>query len=296
MQLMGGNLRSLLMVLLVLQAGAKKPQHKKCALCEFLSLRLASRVLEEAAKDTKFEMGWRLRPDGTRSYKEVLWAHSELGFGAEVEASCERGSTSPLAELVQLQLGEELSLREPADAAEAQEKLGQGANTLELYSSQCIEFIFSHEDALDPLRNWRGGGGTSLRQRGALAADTIALLKAVCGKAGAGVCPSGRWVRWYGEGATQPKLLPLPQLEQIPTADQGAAARNRGTTANGAAGQTKWTDYFPGLVMILGLSSIFAYRALRQEAKEEEELLALRRQSMAAQLRARRLQAMGEVS
>ena len=62
---------------------------RRCAVCAFLVEHLRDRAEEAAAAGTSYEMGWRLKPDGTRVEKRVPWAESELGFGAAVEAACE---------------------------------------------------------------------------------------------------------------------------------------------------------------------------------------------------------------
>jgi hypothetical protein len=94
----------------------KKHQHEKCAICEFVVLHLADRTGQNTAEGKTFEMGWRLLPDGTREQKDVPWAHSELGFGAEIEQTCKNievfgNYLGPLAALVQFDADGEIVLR-----------------------------------------------------------------------------------------------------------------------------------------------------------------------------------------
>eukprot|EP01043_Picozoa_sp_COSAG02_P084275 COSAG02_NODE_22135_length_762_cov_1.134238_3_plen_95_part_01 len=92
---------------------------------------------------TSYEMGWRLKDDGTRVAKRVAWADSELGFGAAVESACAVGSDdsnsgseiAPLQGLVQVALGEEVRLRVPKDDAEQEHTLRE--DPLELYRGSC---------------------------------------------------------------------------------------------------------------------------------------------------------------
>lgn len=98
-------MRLLVLVALVLAlapdlagAGTKKKKKqsssaaRKCAVCDWMVGHLQQRAEEEEAKGTSFEMGWRLKDDGTRVAKRVSWAQSELGFGAAVEAACAGGA------------------------------------------------------------------------------------------------------------------------------------------------------------------------------------------------------------
>ena len=268
----------------------KKPQHKKCALCELLALRLASRTRTETHAGTTFEMGWRLKPDGTRDFKQVPWAHSELGFGAEVENSCKGGSGSLLSGLVQLQLpgSPELQLREPASASEAREALR--GDTLGLYSTQCIEFVFAFEETLDPLRSWHGEvPELSLRQQ-PLDQQTVAMLRAVCGKQGAHVCPADRWTRWYAEDATRPQVIQLPPDEDLAT--RASTKANTKLIFQGGDKSSWARDYLGGVAIIALISALFAWSQQRQDALDAAKLRALRRQEMAE----RRLRALGQTS
>eukprot|EP01043_Picozoa_sp_COSAG02_P065910 COSAG02_NODE_10091_length_2026_cov_30.551529_1_plen_115_part_10 len=80
-------------------AGSKKNKQsrrhsaaRKCAVCDWMVGHLQQRADEEAAAGTSYEMGWRLKDDGTRVAKRIAWAQSELGFGAAVEAACAVGN------------------------------------------------------------------------------------------------------------------------------------------------------------------------------------------------------------
>ena len=130
---------------------------------------LAVETAAAAAAETSFEVGWRLTSDGQRLAKRVAWAQSELGFGAAVEAACADAGpagTDPanhtLPAMVQLELGAERALRPAAegDVAASADRLlehgggggsGGGSSLLQQYHSACLQFVFDHEAALDPV-------------------------------------------------------------------------------------------------------------------------------------------------
>eukprot|EP01052_Picozoa_sp_SAG31_P038876 SAG31_NODE_5278_length_2636_cov_2.017737_1_plen_132_part_00 len=128
-------------------------------MCEYLVDYLATETAAAAAAGTTFEVGWRLTSDGRRLGKKVAWAQSELGFGAAVEAACSAApaDTQPvnhtLPAMVQLELDSDRALRRPnEDDASARHDQLLGTPLLEQYAEACLQFVFEHEDALDPVR------------------------------------------------------------------------------------------------------------------------------------------------
>ena len=174
---------------------------RKCAVCDWMVAHLQQLADEEAAAGTSYEMGWRLKGDGTRVAKRVTWAQSELGFGAAIEAACAPGSdhsdddetSTPLHQLVQVAMGDELRLRVPKDAGERDHTLRD--ESFELFQSSCHEFVFEDEDALDAIRD------QSFSETKKGLSPGVQMAREVC-TARAKVCPKERWQRWYGPDAS----------------------------------------------------------------------------------------------
>ena len=237
---------------------------RRCAVCAFLVEHLRDRAEEAAAAGTSYEMGWRLKPDGTRVEKRVPWAESELGFGAAVEAACDGGDGGPLAHQVQLALGEERGLRRGQSAEEADQTLRGDA--LALYASTCEAFVFDSEGSLDPIR--------------ALGQDLASLREEVCTK-GAGVCPKSRWQRW-ADG--EPALVPRPPPPPPEREPQRAARSNKAKTPRW------WEALHPAAGLCIGLGlGLLGARLLSGPAHGPEPGLS------ASDVRAARLKAVGEI-
>lgn len=194
------------------KSGSSAGAARQCACCEFLTSTLQRRASKET--ETTFEVGWRLKDDGTRVGKRVAWVQSELGFGAAVEAACGAsggdgdGDASLLEGLVQVALGDELGLRSPVSAEEAEHTLRE--DSLDLFRSSCIEFVFSHEEALDAIRDgWEPSAKTQ--------PSTSQLMREVCTRR-AKVCPKSRWKRWQIEGAAVEEQEPPSLVKIVPRA------------------------------------------------------------------------------
>jgi hypothetical protein len=251
------TMRLLVLVALVLAlapdlagAGTKKKKKqsssaaRKCAVCDWMVGHLQQRAEEEEAKGTSFEMGWRLKDDGTRVAKRVSWAQSELGFGAAVEAACAGGSEdeadaggpAPLKGLVQVALGEELGLRPPEDggADEADHTLRE--DPLELFRSSCLEFVFEEEAALDAIRD--AEVHFSAPKKGL--SPAVQMAREVC-TSRAKACPKSRWQRWYGwygAEAGTPSLVPhVPRPVEAMSDDNEQSGSWEAAASNEAAKQ-----------------------------------------------------------
>ena len=237
---------------------------RRCAVCAFLVEHLRDRAEEAAAAGTSYEMGWRLKPDGTRVEKRVPWAESELGFGAAVEAACDGGDGGPLAHQVQLALGEERGLRRGQSAEEADQTLRGDA--LALYASTCEAFVFDSEGSLDPIRT--------------LGQDLASLREEVCTK-DAGVCPKSRWQRW-ADG--EPALVPRPPPPPPEREPQRAARSDKAKTPRW------WEALHPAAGLCIGLGlGLLGARLLSGPAHGPEPGLS------ASDVRAARLKAVGEI-
>ena len=245
------------------QASSSPAAARRCAVCAFLVEHLRDRAEEAAAAGTSYEMGWRLKPDGTRVEKRVPWAESELGFGAAVEEACKSGDGGPLAHQVQLALGEERGLRRGRSAEEAGQTLRGDA--LRLYASTCEAFVFDSEGSLDPIR--------------APGQDLATLREKVCTK-GARVCPKSHWQRWAdGEPALVPRPLPPP-----PEGEPRRAARS-----DKAKTPRWWEALHPAAGLCIGLGlGLLGARLLSGPAHGPEPGLS------ASDVRAARLKAVGE--
>jgi hypothetical protein len=260
----------LLLLLAVTPAEAKKKTKtkassgsaaRKCAVCSWMVEHLQARAAEEAAKGTSFEMGWRLKDDGTRVAKQVPWAQSELGFGTTIEAACaadddgDVDTAAPLRSLVQVAQGEEIGLR-TADRAADEEAHTLREDPLQLFSSTCVELVFSEEDAFEALRDgWEGKPSAALP-------EMAQLQKEVC-TTRASVCPKARWARWYGPGATSPALIPhVPKPKDEPrpkTKARGGSAAEPGQWWSEL--QTPTAMLTAGLGAVIGLAIVAALTA-----------------------------------
>lgn len=225
-------------------AGSKKKRQshseaRKCAVCDWMVSHLQQRADEEKAAGTSYEMGWRLKDDGTRVAKRVAWAQSELGFGAAVEAACAVSSddsygseAAALQALVQVAMGNELRLRLPESTNEQGHTLRD--EPLDLFQSSCFEFVFEDEDALDAIRDQDKLQLLSRSPQTGLSPEVL-MAREVCTNR-AKVCPKGRWQRWYGPDASPDGQALVPH---VPSGEISNGRKNA-NDARGSSPVARW--------------------------------------------------------